>query len=209
MTDYGDMLMRPFRIVVSTARVAFTVGTLALTGCVPSAYVYDTPQNYYNGGGNGYYSTVQPSYYGYPGYYTPTRYPPPVVYLDHDYDRNDRNRGGHDGDKYGDRHDPGHGWHDDGRNDHDRHDREAVGSPPHHPSPPGVNPDRPPPHVAPPQGSGPSPPVPPGRNPCAGSRKCGPSGEAPESRPPQKVPGPRTPVRRGTDSREDGREAPP
>jgi hypothetical protein len=69
-----------------------------------------------------------------------------------------------------------------------------------------VSPVRPPPNVAPPRGLGASPQVPPGRTPCAGSNKCGPSGQAPESHLTRDNPESRTPARRrGTDSRGDDR----
>lgn len=150
----GDMFMRPIRKDVSMARVGFIVGTLALAGCVPSAYVYDYPQAGYYSSGYGYYSTVQPGYYAQPGnyyyaqpgYFGQTGSPPTVVYYeqDRDGDSHDRDHDRHDGGNDVDRHDrDGH----DGRNDHYSQDGRSG---------------RPVPH---------------GRNPCAGSA-CGPSGDA-------------------------------
>lgn len=175
LVGYGDMLMQEFHTGISKVHVALALGTLAVAGCVPRTYVQDYPPTYYSGGGYGYYPAVPPGYYGYTGYYGPAGYPPRVVYVDHDHDRNHREHGsGHEGGKDGDGHEPGHVGHGDGRNDHDRNDRAPGRSDPDHTvTPPGVNPDRPPPRLAPPHGSGPSPKVPPGRSPCAVSKKSG------------------------------------
>lgn len=160
LADYGEMLMQAFRSRLLNIRFALALGTLAVAGCVPRAYVFeDAPGNYY-GSGSGYYSTVQPvyygytGYYGYQGYYPPARYPPTVVYHDHGDDRAGHRHEGHDDGRYDDRHDSGHDRQDsgndhgrndsghgrqdsgsdhgrnDGRNDQGRHDGEPVGSPP-------------------------------------------------------------------------------
>ena len=204
--------MRPIRNGVSTAHVALIVGALALTGCVPGAYVYDYPPDGYYSGGYGYYSTVQPGYYaesgyyGRPGYYGPTGHPPPVVYYDHDHDRDrmDRGRDGHDahdGRNGRDGHDrDGH----DGRNERGTEDGHAVRPPPHAPPRSGVTPPRPPPGVAPRPGSGSSMPVPRGRNPCAGNN-CRPSGEASEPQATSDHREPGTPTRQDRDKRAGGR----
>jgi len=144
LVDFGDLLMPRFRIEALKAPALLVLGAFALTGCVPTAYVQDYSDAYYSGGGYGYYSTMPPGYYGYPGYYPQYYYSPPVVYLGRDDDRKDRDHGGYGRERYGDRHDPGHDGHD-GRADRDTHDhdRGAVGSPPHGAPPPGQGPASP------------------------------------------------------------------
>jgi hypothetical protein len=127
LADYGEMLMQAFRRRLLNVRFVIALGALTVAGCVSRAYVYDdAPGNYY-GGGSGYYSTVQPGYYGYTGYYgyqgyyPPVRYPPTVVYRDRGDDRAEHQHGGRDDGKYDDRHDSGHDRRD-SRNDHGRND---------------------------------------------------------------------------------------
>jgi hypothetical protein len=144
LADYGEMLMQAFRRRLLNVRFVIALGALTVAGCVSRAYVYDdAPGNYY-GGGSGYYSTVQPGYYGYTGYYgyqgyyPPVRYPPTVVYRDRGDDRAEHQHGGRDDGKYDDRHDSGHDRRDsgndhgrnDGRNDQGRHDGGPASSPP-------------------------------------------------------------------------------
>src|SRR5512146_2184558 len=104
---------------------ALVAAALALTACVPSAYVYDDlPSVHYGSGGAPY----PPQYYGYPGYYgypvypryyaTPryygySPYPPRVVYYDHDHRGDDCRHPSHRD-----------GRRDEGRDGHDRNDRD-------------------------------------------------------------------------------------
>jgi hypothetical protein len=110
---------------------ALVAAALALTACVPSAYVYDDlPSAHYRTGGApyppsqyygypGYYGyPVYPRYYAPPGYYGYSPYPPRVVYYDHDHrgddcrhpsHRDDRDRQPQDHDVRPDRRPPGQG----------------------------------------------------------------------------------------------------
>ena len=140
----------------SRTRCAVLVGSLALTGCVPSGFVYDLPQDRYYSSGSGYYSAVQPGYYGQPAYYGPPGYGPRVVYVDHDHDRDDCRHEGHR-----DRRDE--------RDDRDRRDAPAD-RPPAPRAPRGVTPKDPEPTARPEAG----------RNTCAGGKKCGPATQTTE-----------------------------
>jgi hypothetical protein len=70
-------------------RCVLLLGTLALTGCVPSGFVYDLPQDRYYSSGSSYYSSGTSGYYGQPYYYGQPGQYPRVVYVDHDHDRDD------------------------------------------------------------------------------------------------------------------------
>lgn len=159
---------------VSISRIAWAVGTLALAGCVPGAYVYDDSPTMYYGGGYGYYPPPN-GYYAYPGYYAPVYSRPRVVYVDHDHRGDDcRHESHRDPRPHRDRGEQGR---DQGPGD-DARDREPRGV--RGMSPPA---DRPPPV----------------RNPCAG-KKCGAPGAPPEVKEPRE---PRTPARRGDESRSE------
>jgi hypothetical protein len=95
--------------------VALVAAALALTACVPSAYVYDDlPAVHYRSGGTphppGYYYGYPgyPQYYATPGYYSHSPYPPRVVYYDHDHRGDDCRHPGHR-DGRPDRRPPGEG----------------------------------------------------------------------------------------------------
>ena len=70
-------------------RCVLLLGTLALTGCVPSGFVYDLPQDRYYSSGSSYYSSGTSGYYGQPYYYGQPGQYRRVVYVDHDHDRDD------------------------------------------------------------------------------------------------------------------------
>lgn len=159
--DDGDKLMRPIRTGISKARLFAVLAPLAFAGCVPGAYVHDYPQDgYYNGSGGSHYLGPYSNYYGYPNYYgsgyygSSYYYRPRVVYYDHDHDDHDcRHENHRDRRQYDDR---------------DRHDRSRYRD--------GRDSDRavPAPHrLPPPKAANTS-------NPCAGQRKCGSPGKAPE-----------------------------
>lgn len=154
--------MRPIPRGFSKARIGFVVGTLALTGCVPGAYVYeDAPVAYY-GGGSAYYTSPAPAYYGYPGYhgypgyYRYAPYPPRVVYVDHDHRGDDcrheshRNHGPRDHRPPP----PGQGPRDHrppppGQGPRDHRPPSDEGPHDHRPPPPGASPSKSPPRVGP------------------------------------------------------------
>lgn len=91
----------------SATRVALVLGTLAVAGCVPGAYVHEVPGTYY--GGSGTYYPPPTHYYGSPGYYGYAPYAPRVVYVDHDHRgddcRHQSHRGGNDHNDHNDRND--------------------------------------------------------------------------------------------------------
>ena len=126
-------------------RAAIVAASLALTACVPSAYVYDDlPAVHQRSGGAPYppsHYYGHPGYYGYPGYgqyyatpgyYGYSPYPPRVVYYDHDHRGDDCRHPNHRD-----------GRRDDDRDGHDRNDRDHP--PPDHDG----RPDRRPPGVGP------------------------------------------------------------
>jgi hypothetical protein len=139
-------------------RAALVAAALALTACVPSAYVYDDlPTVRYRSGGapypaGGYYGYPgYLQYYATPGYYSHSPYPPRVVYYGHDHRGDDCQHPGHrDGrrDDDSDRHDRNDDRNDGGRPPQDRDGR----------------PDRRPPGEGPAADGG-----------CAGSSKCRPA----------------------------------
>lgn len=102
-------------------RTMIVAGALAVTGCVPNAYVYDDDPGVYYRGSAGYPpyyygypgNYVYSGYYGHPGYYGYSPYPRRVVYYDHDH-RGDDCR--HESHRDGRRHDD--------RDRHDRNDRD-------------------------------------------------------------------------------------
>ncbi len=81
--------MRPLNRSDSTVRCGLLLGTLALTGCVPSGFVYDLPQDRYYDSGSSYYSAGTPGYYGQPYYYGQPGQYPRVVYVDHPHNSDD------------------------------------------------------------------------------------------------------------------------
>ena len=142
--------MRPIPRGFSKARIGFVVGALALTGCVPGAYVYeDAPVAYY-GGGSAYYTSPAPAYYGYPGYhgypgyYRYAPYPPRVVYVDHDHRGDDCRHESHRNHGPRDHRPPPPGQ---GPRDHRPPSDEGPHD--HRPPPPGASPSRSPPRVGP------------------------------------------------------------
>jgi hypothetical protein len=161
----------------SRLHVAGVAGTLALAGCVPSAYVYDDAPTAYYGGGYayqlppaGYYA--YPGHYAAPGYYAPVYAPPRVVYVDHEHRGDDCRHESHreqrsPGDRDGQ--DRGRPQHD--RNDHQQGSVRGVVRPADRPAP---DPNR-----------------------CSG-RKCGSVGAAPSTGESQD---PRAQARRGLQSR--------
>jgi hypothetical protein len=148
---------------------ALVAAAVALTACLPSAYVYDDlPSLGHSSGGAPYppaYDHGYPNYYGYPRYYAPPRYysyspyPPRVAYYDHDHRGDDCRHPSHRDGRQGD---------DRGRHDHNDRDRQ--------PQDRDGRPDRRPP------GEGPVAPPPQWRNPPRGVSPEGP-GSPPQARP--------------------------
>jgi hypothetical protein len=168
VTSNRGMLMRTASNGGSRTRCAALVGTLALTGCVPSGFVYDLPQDRYYSSGSSYYSAAQPGYYGQPVYYGQSGYDPRVVYVDHDHDRDDcRHESHRDQRPQSDRDRDQNG----GRNDRGTREEPAEAPPPaRHP------------RLGPRHESSQPAQAEPARNPCAGEKKCGqPGGETPEA----------------------------
>jgi len=116
-------------------RCVLLLGTLALTGCVPSGFVYDLPQDRYYSSGSSYYSAGTSGYYGQPYYYGQPGQYPRVVYVDHDHDRDDCRHESHR-DRREQRNDPNE------RSDRDRRDAPAD-RPPSPRAPRGVTPKDP------------------------------------------------------------------
>lgn len=187
----GGFPMRLVRRCVAQGRIVLAVGMLAVTGCVATPYGYEYPQDRYYVGGRGYSSSVPPGYYRYPSYYGygnyywypryygyPTYYGAPGYYGPVRYPLPPAHLG-----RNQDRHDRDHDRHGE-RDDRNARDGRGVG---------------PPPGVLPPPGSDLSPQVPPGRNPCAGKKKCRPTGAASEGELTQERRQPRTRARSDSD----------
>jgi len=127
----GGRSMRLDRQGTAFTCAALVAATMALTACVPGAYVYDNPPAvhyrsvgspyppaHYYGYPSNYDYAGYPGYYATPGHYGDMPYPPRMVHFDHDHRGDDcRDPSHRDGRRGGDR----------DRNDRNGRDRSPQG----------------------------------------------------------------------------------